>query len=141
MGELYKGDARVAAPHFDRAYDLDPTLLQAGIGKALSYQIAGRSDRGIRLLRDLESKLLDRGVTDAEGIYKMAQAYSILGDQTAALRLFRRTIEGGFFCYAYFQSDPLIAKLRGERGASELMEEARRRSESFRSRFALAPIR
>jgi tetratricopeptide (TPR) repeat protein len=136
FGEFYKRDYVQAVTHFERAYDVDPALLQADIGKALSYWIAKKSPAGIRLLREVESKILDRGVTDAEGIYKVAQAYAVLDDKAAALRLFRQTIRGGFFCYPYFQNDPLLANLRQEPGFAELMEEARRRSQAFQVRFS-----
>jgi len=138
LGELYRGDSAAAVKYFDRAYDVDPALLQADIGKAMAYEITGKTDAGIQLLREVESKILDRGVIDAEGIYKVAQAYAMLGDKTAALRLFGRTIEGGFFCYPYLANDPLTANIRHEPGFAELLERARRRSEEFRVRFAPA---
>jgi tetratricopeptide (TPR) repeat protein len=136
VGEFYKRDYTAAAKYFDQAYDLDPALLQADIGKAWSFQIVGKTAAGVQLLREVESKILDRGVTDAEGIYKVAQAYALLGDKPAALRLFRQTIQGGFFCYPYFQSDPLLADIRQEPGFADLMEQARRRSQQFRDKFS-----
>jgi hypothetical protein len=87
-------------------------------------------------LREVEDKILDRGVTDAEGIYKVAQAYAVLGDKAAALHLFQQTIQGGFFCYPYFQSDPLLANIRQEPGFVKVMEAARRRSQAFQTRFS-----
>lgn len=139
FGEFYKGDPARAAAHFDRAYDLDPALLQADIGKALSDQIAHNNAAGIQLLREVERRILDRGVTDPEGIYKVAQAYAVLGDKPAALRLFQQTVQGGFVCYPYFQNDPLIDDLRREPRFAQLMEEARKRSQRFRDRFAPKP--
>ena len=136
LGELYQHNDAAAAAHFNQAYDLDRALLQADIGKALSLQIAGRNAAGIQILREVESKILDRGVTDAEGIYKVAQAYAVLGEKSAAVRLLRRSIEGGFICYPYFQTDPLLANIRQEAGVADLMEEARRRSQNFQARFA-----
>jgi serine/threonine protein kinase len=136
LGEYYRGDRSAAQHYFQQAYDLDPALLQANIGKALSYAIQGRHEAGRQLLRGVESRILDRGVTDAEGIYKVAQAYAVLGDRQAALRLFRTAIEGGFFPYPYFERDPLIDNLRGDPSFSESMEKAHRRSQEFRGRFS-----
>ena len=138
LGEFYQGNYTDAAARFERAYDLDPALLQADIGKALWFELGHKNASGIQLLREVESKILDRGVTDAEGIYKVAQAYALLGDKPAALRLFRQTIQGGFVCYPYFQSDPLLANIRQEPGFTDLMEQARRRSMAFQSRFSPA---
>jgi hypothetical protein len=59
----------------------------------------------------------------------------MLGDKRSALRLLRRSIEGGFFCYPYFVSDPLQETLHGDDAFEQLMELARQRHEQFRSRF------
>src|SRR5262249_486270 len=74
------------------------------------------------------------GVADAEGIYKIAQAFAALNDRQTALRLLRRAVEGGFFCYPYFTNDPLLNNLRGEAEFARLMELARRRHEEFKRR-------
>jgi len=136
VGEFYRRDYDAAAKYFDTAYDLDPALLQADVGKAWRYQIARQNAQGIRLLREVESKILNRGVTDAEGIYKVAQAYAILDDKPSALRLFRQTVEGGFVPYPYFLNDPLLANIRQEQGFAESMQKARVRSEAFQKEFA-----
>ncbi len=138
LGEFYKGATAQAREHFDTAYDRDPALLPADVGKALSWHIKHDDAAGIRVLREVESKVVDRGVTDAEGIYKLAQAYAVLGDKPAAMRLFEQTVRGGFFCYPYFENDPLLAAIRQEPGFAALMTQARDRSQAFQAKFAPA---
>jgi hypothetical protein len=75
-------------------------------------------------------------VADAEGVYKIAQAYAALNDRPAALRLLRRSIEDGFFCYPYFTNDPLLDNLRGQAEFADLMEIARRRHEGFKRKIS-----
>ena len=41
------------------------------------------------MLHVLEKKIGERGVGDPEATYKIAQAYSILGDKVSALRVLR----------------------------------------------------
>ena len=72
---------------------------------------------------------------DAEGIYKAAQAYAVLGDKASALRVLRSSIDGGFFCYPYFVSDPLLESLRAEPEYKVVMELARKRHEDFKHEF------
>jgi DNA-binding winged helix-turn-helix (wHTH) protein/TolB-like protein/Tfp pilus assembly protein PilF len=136
LGHYYLKRWKEAAAYFDRAYLLDPTLMQAQIGKALSFGLAGRPEQGLKLLRQVEEKIIKSGVADAEGVYKIAQAFTALNDPQAALRLLRRSIEGGFFCYPYFTNDPLLDNLRGEAEFAELMERARRRHEEFKRQFS-----
>ena len=45
----------------------------------------------------LESKIAERGVGDPEAVYKIAQAYAVLGDKATALRALHRSVESGFF--------------------------------------------
>ena len=139
LGEYYKGDYRSASAHFDRAFETDPALLQAEVGKALSDSIARHDAAGLQLLRQTEAKVQERGVTDAEGIYKVAQAYALLGDTRAALRVLAQSVDGGFFPYPYFQADPLLDRLRGEPEFAPLMNRARLRYQQFQAKFSPAP--
>ena len=52
-------------------------------------------------------------------MYKIAEAYAMLGDRTSALRAFRASIEGGFFSFPYLMTDPLLEGLRGEMNFSD----------------------
>jgi len=78
------------------ADELDPSLLPADVGKALSCSIQHDNAAGMKLLQLTEAKIEERGVSDAEGIYKVAQAYAVLGDKASALHMLRRSI-GWFF--------------------------------------------
>jgi len=134
FANYYLGARDRAAADFDRAYKLEPSLYTE-VGEALSRNIAGRSAQAIDILRNLEQKIENRKVRDAEGIYKVAQAYAVLGDKASALRVLRNSIEGGFFCYPYFVSDPLLESLRNEPEYKELMDLARKHHEDFKREF------
>jgi len=123
-----------AAADFDRAYQLDPSLYSQ-VGAALSKDIAGHRDQGLKVLHDLERKINERNVRDPEAAYKIAQAYAVLGDKGSALRVLRRSIEGGFICYPYFVSDPLLESLRPEAEYATLIEMARQRHSEFKQEF------
>jgi DNA-binding winged helix-turn-helix (wHTH) protein/TolB-like protein len=135
LGNYYLKNRERAAADFERAYELDPSLFQAQIGKALSYSLGGQEAKGLALLRETERKVEEQGVSDAEGIYKVAQAYAALNDKPSALRMLRRSIEGGFFCYPYFVNDALLENLRTEPEYAALLEQARRRHEEFKRNF------
>ena len=124
-----------AARDFDRAYQLDPTVLPANVGKALSYDIHGERKKGLDLLHTTEKRILASGVADAEGLYKVSEAYALLGDKTSALLMFHRAIEGGFFPYPYFEHDPLLDNLRKEPEFEVLMREAQERHEQFKAKL------
>jgi DNA-binding winged helix-turn-helix (wHTH) protein/TolB-like protein/Tfp pilus assembly protein PilF len=134
FGEYYQKNWERAAKDFDRAFDLDPSLY-AQIGKALSDSIAHREGDGLAILHTLESKAGERGVGDPEATYKIAQAYSVLGERASALRALRHSVEGGFFSYPYLNTDPLLDALRKEPELAQILDMARQRHEAFKSSF------
>jgi DNA-binding winged helix-turn-helix (wHTH) protein/TolB-like protein len=135
FGEYYKKDWEQAEKNFDHAFELDRSVFQAEIGKALSFGIQGQTAEGAAILNALEKKINERGVMDPEAIYKVAQAYATLDDKTSALRVLYRSVENGFFPYPYLMSDPLLESLRNEAAFSTVMTTARARHEAFKNRF------
>jgi tetratricopeptide (TPR) repeat protein len=135
FGEYYKNDRIGASRDFDQAYELEPSLLQAHIGEALSSGLRKQQSKGIDLLHGTESKIEERGVMDPEATYKIAQAYAMLGDKPSALRLLQRSVENGFFPYPYLASDPLLSNLRQEPEFTRVLENSRQRHDEFRQRF------
>lgn len=121
-----------AAEILDHAYELDPAMPQTQVGKALSYHIHHDDKKGLELLNSAEIKISQRGVGDPEAAYKLAQAYAELGDSAAALRIFRHSVETGFFPYAYFVKDPLMNNVRQQAEFQATLQAAEQRSEAFR---------
>jgi DNA-binding winged helix-turn-helix (wHTH) protein/TolB-like protein len=136
FAEYHLGRHGDAQRHFDLAYGLDSSLLQTEVGETLSLKLKGDPGGGMTLLHDVEAQLLERGVTDAEAIYKVAQAYAQLGDTPAALRALEKSVDGGFFCYPYLQRDPLLEPVRNSAGFSRVLAKAQVRFEGFKARFA-----
>jgi hypothetical protein len=124
-----------AETNLDHAFEVDPSLLQAEIGKAFSFGIQQENDKSSAILHSLETKVVEHGVVDPEATYKIAQAYAAIGDKYSALRVLRSSIQGGFFPYPYFAADPLLDTLRAEAEFSKLINVARQRHEAFKHEF------
>jgi tetratricopeptide (TPR) repeat protein len=135
FGEYHKKDWEAAARDFDRAFELDPSLLQAQVGKALSFAIAKQRTKGLQILHEAEDRIKERDVRDSEAIYKIAQTYGVLGDRASATRVLRYSIEHGFFAYPYFTADPLLSSLRNEPEFARLMKMAEERHRAFKKAF------
>jgi DNA-binding winged helix-turn-helix (wHTH) protein/TolB-like protein len=135
FGEYYKKNLQQAETNLDHAFELDPSLLQAEIGKAFSFGIQHENDKSSAILHSLETKVVEHGVVDPEATYKIAQAYAAIGDKASALRVLRSSIQGGFFPYPYFEADPLLDTLRAEAEFSKLINVARQRHEAFKHEF------
>jgi DNA-binding winged helix-turn-helix (wHTH) protein/TolB-like protein len=135
FGEYYRKNFDQARAHFDHAFELDRSLLQAETGKALSLGIRQQISDATVILQSLETRIKEHGVVDPEAMYKVAQAYAILGDKASALRLLRMSIEHGFFPYPYLATDPLLDGIRSESEFSPLMSAAQQRHEKFKNTF------
>ena len=135
LGLYYKNNYAEAEGDFLRAYELAPELLPAQIGKALSDGMQHDAAGGTARLKETERKMNQRGVTDPEAMYKIAQAYAVLGDPSDALRMLRRSTSGGFFCYPYMARDPLLNTLRGSPEFVRTLQQARQRQQQFERRF------
>lgn len=132
FAEYYRKNWEQAASAFDRAYEKDPALLQAAVGKAIAHGIRKEGMQGLAILRATQAKIDQRGVGDPEAIYKLAQAYAVLGDKGAALRVLRHSIEGGFFPHSYISHDFLLDNLHSEAEFTDLMALAREKNQAFR---------
>jgi tetratricopeptide (TPR) repeat protein len=135
FGHYYQKNPGEAAKQFDHALELDHSLFQAQIGKALSLGIRQHASEGLAILRQVEAKIDQRSVGDPEATYKIAQAYAMLGDKASALRVLKHSIESGFFSYPYFLTDPLLNNLRNEPEFSRIMTTARHRHQAFANAF------
>jgi DNA-binding winged helix-turn-helix (wHTH) protein/TolB-like protein/Flp pilus assembly protein TadD len=135
FGHYYRKNPGEAAKQFDHALELDHSLFQAQIGKALSLGIRQHASDGLAILRQVEVKINRRSVGDPEATYKIAQAYAMLGDKASALRMLKHSIESGFFSYPYFLTDPLLNNLRSEPEFSQIMTTARQRHQAFANAF------
>jgi tetratricopeptide (TPR) repeat protein len=133
--EYYKHDWQQAEMDFDHAFELDRTLLQTQIGHAIALGMRHQQSEGVAGLEALEHRIDEHGTIDPEALYKVAQAYVILGNKQAALRVLKKSITHGFFPYPYLQNDPLLDPIRGEPGFAQLLNTARERHEAFKSRF------
>jgi hypothetical protein len=135
FGAYYKKNLDEASKGFDTLFELRPSLLQARIGKAMSYGVHQEAQKGVEILRDTENKIAERGVGDPEALYKIAQAYAMLGDKVSALRALHSSIAGGFFPHPYLVTDPLLSSLRGEDEFKKLLADALQRHVTFKQRF------
>jgi DNA-binding winged helix-turn-helix (wHTH) protein/TolB-like protein/tetratricopeptide (TPR) repeat protein len=131
LARYYLNDARAAEEDFDHAFALNPALLHARIGDALACGLRGRNQQGLELMGNIERA----GGDDGEMSYKIAQAYSQLGDAQSSIRLLRRSIELNFYPYTYFVRDPLLDPIRSASDYSLVMELAHQRQEAFLKRL------
>jgi TolB-like protein len=67
--------------------------------------------------------------------YDVAAIYAQLGNNEEALRWLADAAHGGFPCYAFFETDPLLEPIRGEPRYRALMEELRVECDGYRKLY------
>jgi DNA-binding winged-HTH domains len=135
LGHYYMKDWARASVYFDLAHQLDSAALISQLGQVLRLAIDGHNREGLELLKVIDSKLEKDPFGDGELSYKLAEFYSVLGDKASSLRLLKKSIDQGFFCYPYFISDPLLNNVRSEAQYAGLIAAARERHERFKQTF------
>lgn len=132
LGLLYGGDRSAAAVQFERAFQLDPSLIHARVGKAMGHAMLGERAPGVAELRRIEA--LDKP-RDGEMLYKVAQAYAMLDAPDDAMRVLAQAVEQDFVCVPYFETDILLAAVRSDRRFAPVIERARERQRQLRKAF------
>jgi hypothetical protein len=92
----------------------------------------GDGARGRERVRALERYTEDGG-SDGEGFYLIARLYALLSDRAAALRMFQRAVDHGFFAYPYIAADPFMASVHDHSAFQSTLARARVRHEAFRA--------
>jgi tetratricopeptide (TPR) repeat protein len=133
----YQNDLPRAAAAFDRAFELNQLSVISHIGKAFRLAIADKKREGLEILKAAEARVTKGAAGDGEITYKFAQAYDALEDRKSALRALNRSVDQGFFCYPYFETDPLLKNIRNEPEFAAILEKARRRHEDFKRKVEL----
>jgi serine/threonine-protein kinase len=135
LAQLYLNNRDEAQRLLNLAYEKNSNLIFTQVGRAMSYAIAGDNSAGLALLQECEAKAMGSGVIDGEAVYKIAQAYSLLGDKMASIQALRKSIENGFFCYPYMARDPLLQNLQSDPEFQKVLRLAQQRHEVFKARF------
>lgn len=131
FADYHLNDMDSAKKLFDEAFQLDSNSMQTQIGKALSYHIANENDKANEILIKIEREIVEKKVSDGEGIYKVAQAFAILGESKKAIELFQLAIEKGFYSYPYFLSDPLMNNVRNEKKFEQVLAMGKTKYDDF----------
>jgi TolB-like protein/DNA-binding phage protein len=101
------------------------------ISQAYLSLINGDLKKGMEHINNLEKI----GITDSEMKYRLTHFYIMLNDETKALKALEESVDGGFFCYSYIESDPLTNPIHNHPKFKQIVEKAKLRHELYEKRF------
>jgi DNA-binding winged helix-turn-helix (wHTH) protein/tetratricopeptide (TPR) repeat protein len=94
--------------------------------------IEGRRDDSVAAVE----RIVASNFRDPEGLFYLARHLAHLNETDAALRLLRRVIEGGFFCYPAMDGDAWLEPLRRTPEFAALIRQAQARHAEAAAAFA-----
>lgn len=105
----------------------DPLHVRTAMARALVEPDSGSS--AVDALADIKTG-------NSEVHCWLAQIYAARGRSREAVERLRDAIDGGYFNAPFLESSPMLASIRGDAGAREVLARARRRHELFAKEFA-----
>lgn len=134
IGQVYlrMGETDSARTLFKKVMQSEPTgTLGLWSGVMLDF-LDGNRKNGLRALRNLETS----NVYDAEQMYNYANLYGLYGEEDDCVRLLKRAIDKGFFCYPYMENDSFLDPVRNDTEFKEALAYARKRYKEFKQTLA-----
>ena len=72
---------------------------------------------------------------DSESLYSIASNYGLLGEAAGCVRALRKAVEGGFFCYPFFLTDPFLDSVRDNPEFHKVLALAKEKHEAFKKKY------
>ena len=116
---------------FDRYIEKEPESLGGLLSLALKNYILGKYDTGLESVRKLD----ESGPMDSAVLFLIAESYATLEDSKNSLRVLRQAVEGGFFCYPFFLTDPFLDPVRDDPEFQKILALAKEKHEAFKQKY------
>jgi len=131
---LYAGDTARALQLLDSLWQSPSAPASARAGATLASLAAYRGERA--RAEQLIGGVRSAGYMDHHVAYSLGVAYAQLGRLEDARQWLQRSVDGGFPCYPWFESDTLLATFRRDPGSQEFLRRLRVRWEEAGRRYS-----
>jgi len=125
MGKIYilqnKNDK--ALNEFDLYIEKEPESMGGLLSNALKNYIEKKYDVGLESVRKLDV------------LFRIAECYALLGDNESCIRILHKAVDGGYFCYPYFITDPFLDPVRDNPEFQEVLALAKEKHEAFKQKY------
>ena len=117
-----------AKKYFQKVIEIEPAGTLGRWSKAMLDYINGNRADGLRTIKKLETS----NVFDAEQLYNYANLYGLYGDKENCIRLLKRAVDGGFYCYPFMLKDRFLDPVRNDKKFQEVLNFAKKKYEEFK---------
>ncbi len=120
-----------ALKYFNRVLEIEQMGLMSRWASEMKAYIEENMEKGLSLARRSEQL----GFSDGEQWYHFANVYCLLGDEVGCIRLLKKAVEGGFFCYPFMLRDTFLDPVRDNPEFQIILKEAKEKHEAFKKEF------
>ena len=117
-----------AKEYFEKAIKIDQEGSLGRWSKVMLDFINGNKEDGLKTIKILETS----NTFDAEQFYNYANLYSLYGDNKDCIRLLKRAVEGGFYCFPFMEKDSFLDPVRNDKEFQEVLTYAKSKYEKFK---------
>ena len=117
-----------AKKYFKRIILSEPNGTLGRWSKAMLDYIENKKEDGLKMIKLLETS----NVFDAEQFYNYANLYGLYGETNDCVRLLKRAIDGGFFCYPFMLKDSFLDPVRNDDEFKKVLSHAQNKYEEFK---------
>ena len=114
--------------YFSRIIKSEPNGTLGRWSKAMLDYIDNKKVDGLKMIGSLETS----NVFDAEQIYNYANLYGLYGEKKDCVRLLKKAIDGGFYCYPYMLKDSFLDPVRSDEEFKSVLSYAKKKYENFK---------
>ncbi len=114
--------------YFKRIIKEEPNGSLGMWSQAMYDYIIGNKEDGLKAIKTLETS----NVFDAEQFYNYANLYGLYGEKNDCVRLLKRAIDGGFYCYPFMLKDSFLDPVRNDEEFNKVLSYAKKKYEDFK---------
>jgi tetratricopeptide (TPR) repeat protein len=132
LGQVYYilGEIDSAITYCNRALEDDPNSMPGTLAWVLKAYIKNDPEEGFRVLKRWEKT----DPHDSEVIFFIARLYCLLNYKDDGIRLLKKAIESGFYCYPFFPIDPFLDPVRDDPEFQKVLALAKQKHEEFKQK-------
>jgi serine/threonine protein kinase/Tfp pilus assembly protein PilF len=132
-GEIYyilgKLDSSLA--YCNQVLDEDPNAIWGTLAWSLKAFIEKNTEEGLYVL----DRWVQTNPYDSEIMFFIARLYCLHGNKEKGIRLLRKAVESGFYCYPFFLIDPFLDPVRDDPEFQKVLALAKEKHEAFKLKY------
>ena len=135
LGEIAfrKGDKELALQYFEKSLQIKEEIGEFYFATAFVEYIKGNLGKVAEV--NLKRELTNPG--DGEIWYEIARIYGLLGLKEDCGRALKKSIEMGYICYPFMQTDSFLDSIRQDPAIQGLLEEAQKKHEELKKKLLM----